>query len=48
MPRKDGTGPQGKGSKTGRQMGGCKGAKPMGCGCGARKGMARQRGRGSK
>ena len=28
MPNKDGTGPEGKGSKTGRQMGKCGGAKP--------------------
>lgn len=28
MPNKDGTGPEGKGYKTGRQMGNCKGAKP--------------------
>ena len=28
MPNRDGTGPEGKGSKTGRQMGNCKGAKP--------------------
>lgn len=52
MPRRDGTGPQGKGAKTGRQMGGCKGAKPMGygkkCGAGAGRGMARQRGRSAK
>ena len=34
MPRKDGTGPKGKGSKTGRQMGKCSGAKPSAsCGC---------------
>lgn len=29
MPNRDGTGPEGKGSKTGRQMGKCKGAKPQ-------------------
>jgi len=29
MPNKDGTGPQGKGPKTGRQMGNCKDAKPV-------------------
>ena len=28
MPNKDKTGPEGKGSKTGRQMGNCDGAKP--------------------
>lgn len=37
MPNKDGTGPLGKGSKTGRQLGNCKDAKPQedfekGCG----------------
>lgn len=26
MPNKDGTGPEGKGSRTGRQMGNCKGS----------------------
>jgi len=29
MPNKDGTGPLGKGSKTGRQLGKCKGAEPQ-------------------
>ncbi|MBS3076170.1 DUF5320 domain-containing protein [Candidatus Pacearchaeota archaeon] len=29
MPNKDGTGPEGKGSKTGRQLGNCGGAKPV-------------------
>lgn len=29
MPNKDGTGPSGKGSKTGRQMGNCKEAEPQ-------------------
>jgi len=29
MPGYDGTGPEGKGPKTGRQMGDCKDAKPM-------------------
>ncbi len=28
MPNKDGTGPEKKGPKTGRQLGKCKGAKP--------------------
>ena len=28
MPRRDGTGPMGKGAKTGGQRGSCKGAKP--------------------
>ena len=29
MPNKDKTGPEGKGSKTGRQLGDCEGAKPL-------------------
>ena len=29
MPNKDKTGPEGKGPKTGRQMGDCKDAKPV-------------------
>lgn len=29
MPNKNGTGPEGKGPKTGRQMGKCKGAEPV-------------------
>ena len=29
MPNKDGTGPQGKGPKTGRQMGNCEKAEPF-------------------
>ena len=28
MPNRDGTGPEGKGQKTGRQLGTCKDAKP--------------------
>lgn len=28
MANKDGTGPEGKGAKTGRQMGNCEGAEP--------------------
>lgn len=52
MPNRDGTGPEGKGSKTGRQMGNCKGAEPQRglgrglgpCGCGNRKGLGRGRG----
>ena len=47
MPNKDGTGPEGKGPKTGRQMGNCKGAKPtergLGpCGSGMRRGLGRR------
>lgn len=34
MPNRDGTGPEGKGPKTGRQMGNCKGAQPVGRGLG--------------
>ncbi len=29
MPNRDGTGPEGKGPKTGRQMGKCAGAEPI-------------------
>ena len=29
MPNRDGTGPEGKGPKTGRQRGNCEGAKPQ-------------------
>ena len=47
MPNKDGTGPQGKGPKTGRQEGNCEGAEPIargnGNGC---RGQGRGRGRG--
>ena len=43
MPNQDGTGPEGKGSKTGRQMGKCKGAKPM---AGRRLGLGRGLGQG--
>ncbi|MFH1802521.1 MAG: DUF5320 domain-containing protein [archaeon] len=40
MPNKDGTGPEGNGPKTGRQLGNCKGAKPIG------RGLSRGQGRG--
>ena len=43
MPRFDKTGPEGKGPKTGRQMGKCKGAKPI---AGRRLGLGRGLGRG--
>ncbi|MFH1376463.1 MAG: DUF5320 domain-containing protein [Candidatus Woesearchaeota archaeon] len=36
MPNKDGTGPEGKGSRTGRQMGNCKEAEPTRRGLGRR------------
>ena len=44
MPNKDGKGPNNEGPKTGRQMGKCKGAKPVGrglgpCGRGVRRGI---------
>ena len=46
MPNKDGTGPNGKGSKTGRQLGNCKDAEPIargnGNGC---RGQGRGQGR---
>jgi hypothetical protein len=53
MPNKDGTGPEGKGSKTGRQMGNCNGTEPQRgmrrglgpCGRGMRKGCERGFGR---
>ena len=46
MPNKDGTGPEGKGPKTGRQMGDCEGAKPGGRGLGPYgRGMRRGLGR---
>ncbi len=45
MPNKDGTGPEGKGPRTGRQMGPCKGAKPIGrfSGQGSGRGMGFRR-----
>jgi len=48
MPNRDKTGPEGKGPKTGRQMGNCKGAKPQpGFGRGARpRGRGLGKGRG--
>jgi len=50
MPNRDGTGSHGKGSKTGRQLGTCEGAEPVGqgrgsCGCGKRRGFGRRHGR---
>ena len=46
MPNKDGTGPEGKGPKTGRQMGNCEGARSAGRGLGLyRSGMRRSLGR---
>jgi len=36
MPNKDGTGPEGKGAKTGRQSGNCEGVEPIGKRCGRR------------
>jgi hypothetical protein len=44
MPNQDGTGPEGKGKLTGRQMGPCKDAKPIrrGMGCGAGRGFQRR------
>jgi len=46
MPNKDGTGPEGKGPRTGRQLGECEGSEPVvgrGCGpCG--KGLGKGRG----
>jgi len=49
MPNMDGTGPEGKGPKTGRQRGKCSGAEGRGqgrvlgpCGKGDRKGLGRR------
>ena len=47
MPNKDRTGPEGKGPRTGRQMGDCKGAESEGrglgpCGRGLRRGLGRR------
>jgi len=42
MPNQDGTGPEGKGSLTGRKKGKCEGATP----CPRGKGMGRGRGQG--
>jgi hypothetical protein len=45
MPNKDGTGPEGKGPKTGRQRGNCEGAEGRGlgpCGEGRRRGLGRR------
>ena len=42
MPNRDGTGPEGKGPLTGRQMGNCKEAKPI---AGRRMGLGRGLGR---
>jgi hypothetical protein len=49
MPNKDKTGPEGKGPRTGRQMGNCDNAQPIvgrgrgfgPCGCGMRRGCGR-------
>ena len=46
MPNKDGTGPEGKGSRTGREMGNCEGANPRGMGLGRGMGGGFRRGRG--
>lgn len=44
MPNKDGTGPKGEGSKTGRQLGNCEGAKQDDCLRGQRRGQGRRMG----
>ncbi len=49
MPNRDGTGPLGKGPKTGRQMGPCKDADPNNAtfnGRGMGRGFGRRKGRG--
>ena len=46
MPNRDGTGPEGKGPRTGRQMGDCEDAEPVvgrGQGCGVGPGQGRGR-----
>jgi len=46
MPNRDGKGPDGKGPRTGRQMGDCEDAEPVvgrGRGCGAGRGQGRGR-----
>jgi len=54
MPNRDKTGPEGKGPRTGRQMGNCEGAKPQenatrGCGRGLGRGNgSRNCGRGRR
>ena len=45
MPNRDGTGPEGKGPRTGRQMGNCEGAEPV-AGRGQGFGNGRNSGRG--
>ena len=45
MPNRDGTGPEGKGPKTGRQLGNCEGAEPQ-PGFGPRRGLGKGLGRG--
>ena len=50
MPNKDGTGPNGNGSKTGRQLGNCEGTEPIvrGNGNGNRNGCNGRRGNGRR
>ena len=45
MPNQDGTGPEGKGSLTGRKRGKCEGAIPCPRGMGRGRGQGRGRGR---
>ena len=47
MPNKDKTGPEGKGPKTGRQMGDCEGAEPV-AERGRGQGLGRGQGRGRR
>ena len=47
MPNRDGTGPEGGGSKTGRQMGDCEDAEPV-VGRGRGRGAGRGQGRGRR
>ena len=48
MPNRDKTGPEGKGPKTGRQMGDCKGAKPIAGRLGRGRGLGRGKGFGRR
>jgi len=48
MPNQDGTGPEGKGSLTGRKRGKCKGAVPCPRGMGGGRGQGRGRGMGRR
>lgn len=48
MPNRDGTGPEGKGPKTGRGMGNCAGDKPREASRGMGLGLGKNRGQGRR